>query len=365
MEDLRLSLELLVSMNLNNQLIHILRRWYEQKDAAQWVLGVIYDTQGSCYRKAGSMVFFNNLGEQFGLLSGGCLESDIKLNSRKVMDDLKPRCVTYDDSDEEDVSFKLGVGCGGTVHLILLPITKENHYLQLDKVLKILESGEICLWQQPITQNTSFTTKVLADNHNQDLKTQGFERSRSTLTTNSQGTLLTVRMTPPPHLLIVGGGLDAFYLCRLAAQTGWQTTLWDPRPAQGRKSDFPFVDNVLDGPAQKLAGFTESHKVDAVVLMSHSKSIDTAALAEIYPTPLKYIGMLGPKHRRDEVIEKAGISYCESNQFIAGPAGLDIGGDLPESIAISIMAQCHAAIHNKTARALSEPKNINQETHHD
>ena len=104
--------------------------------------------------------------------------------------------------------------------------------------------------------------------------------------------------------------------------------------------------------------------------MSHSKSIDTAALSEIYPTELKYIGMLGPKHRRDEVIEKANIDYNDAssnqtNTFIAGPAGLDIGGDLPESIAISIMAQCHAALHNKTARHLSEPININQENNHD
>ena len=340
-------------MNSNNQLIHILRRWYEQKDTAQWVLGVIYDTQGSCYRKAGSMVFFNSLGDQFGLLSGGCLESDIKLNSRKVMDDLQPRCITYDDSDEEDVSFKLGVGCGGTVHLILLPITKQNDYLQLDKVLKTLSSGESCLWQQPITTHSNFTTKVL-----QSFNSRDFDGKKATLTASSEGTLLTVSMTPPPHLLVVGGGLDAFYLCRLAAQTGWQTSLWDPRPAQGRKSDFPFVDNLLDGPAQALGDFIESNKVDAVMLMSHSKSIDTAALSEVYPFPLKYIGMLGPKHRRDEVIEKAGITdneskISESNQFIAGPAGLDIGGDLPESIAISIMAQCHGALHNKTAEPLS------------
>ena len=350
---------------MKNQLIHILRRWYEQKESAQWVLGVIYKTEGSCYRKAGSMVFFNSLGEQFGLLSGGCLESDIKLNSRKVMDDLKPRCVTYDDSDEEDIAFKLGVGCGGTVHLMLLPITKDNHYLQLTEVLTALESGESCQWQQQITEEATFITKMLplsesSTNHSLDGK-------RAKLTTDPDGTFLTVTMSPPPHLLVIGGGLDAFYVCRLAAQTGWQTSLWDPRPAQGRKSDFVFVDNVLDGyPPEKLTDFIQSHNVDAVILMSHSKRIDTSALHHIYHTPVKYIGMLGPRHRRDEVIHEAGIDYSDSSQPIAGPAGLDIGGDLPESIAISIMAECHAALHNKTAQSISNRLKItNQESNND
>lgn len=333
---------------MQNHVIHILRKWNENKDSAQWVLGVIYKTEGSCYRKAGAMVMFNSLGQQFGLLSGGCLESDIKLNSRKVMQDLQPRCVTYDDSDEDDISFKLGVGCGGVVHLILLPVTKDNNYLLLDQLLNAIEAGKHCHWHQEIAEQPYTLTNLYSsnsiENHSQRAK---LEEKDNTLT-------LKVPISPPPHLLVVGGGLDAFHVTRLASQTGWQVSIWDPRPAQARPNDFPFVDEVIsDDSPESLAQHIVKHNVDAVILMSHSKTIDAKALRYIYPTPVRYIGMLGPKHRKEEVVIDSSINLNERHQKIAGPSGLDIGGDLPENIALSVIAECHAALYQRNAKSIS------------
>lgn len=294
------------------------------------------------------MVMFNNLGQQFGLLSGGCLESDIKLNSRKVMQDLQPRCLTYDDTDEDDISFKLGVGCGGVVHLILLPVTKGNDYLQLEPLLNALEVGKHCHWhqeiaEQPITQTNLYFSDPI-EHHSQRAK---LEEKNNTLT-------LKVPISPPPHLLVVGGGLDAFHVTRLASQTGWQVSIWDPRPAQAKPSDFPFVDQVIsDVSPEYLKHHITKHNVDAAILMSHSKTIDAKALRYIYPTPVRYIGMLGPKHRKDEVVANSSIVVNEKNKKIAGPTGLDIGGDLPENIALSVIAECHAALFQRTAKSIS------------
>ncbi len=70
---------------MSNQLISLLQSWYPQRDAADWVLGTVYKTEGPCYRKAGAMMLLGSQGQQLGMLSGGCLESDIHRHSRQVM----------------------------------------------------------------------------------------------------------------------------------------------------------------------------------------------------------------------------------------------------------------------------------------
>jgi len=72
--------------------------------------------------------------------------------------------------------------------------------------------------------------------------------------------------------------------------------------------------------------------------------------------------LLGPENRRQQVVAQAKIQAnitgkCEdmSLPFIfAGPSGLDIGGTLPESIALSILSECHASLYGKKAQSMSQ-----------
>ena len=66
-----------------NSLNKLLQRWRGDRDARQWVLATIIKTDGSSYRKAGAMMMINDMGQYFGLLSGGCLESDIMQQARR------------------------------------------------------------------------------------------------------------------------------------------------------------------------------------------------------------------------------------------------------------------------------------------
>ena len=83
-----------------------------------WVLGTVYKTEGSAYRKAGAHMLINEYGDYYGLLSGGCLESDIVLNARKVMQTKQSKTVVYDSFDEDSIAHKIGVGCGGKVYIL-------------------------------------------------------------------------------------------------------------------------------------------------------------------------------------------------------------------------------------------------------
>ena len=87
---------------MSNHVNHLLAQWLPLKDKHKWVLGFIFKTEGSCYRKAGAMMLFSDAGHLLGILSGGCLESDIVKKAQRVMTDGVSRTAVYDDEDEED-----------------------------------------------------------------------------------------------------------------------------------------------------------------------------------------------------------------------------------------------------------------------
>jgi xanthine dehydrogenase accessory factor len=64
--------------------------------------------------------------------------------------------------------------------------------------------------------------------------------------------------------------------------------------------------------------------------------------------------LLGPAKRKAEVLATAGLNEAQLRYAIAGPMGLALGGDLPESIALSVLAECHAKVFGSNALPLSE-----------
>lgn len=327
---------------MSNHLKNLLSQWYPQRDSTDWVLGTIFKTEGPCYRKAGAMMLFNGLGQQFGMLSGGCLESDIQTHARKVMQRKQSITLCYDGSDEDDLSFQLGIGCGGTVHILLQPIHASNTYLQLDRVHHALQQRTSGHFLQKIITGASTGYNAFEPGP----VTTGSARLQQ-MADDSQ--LLVTPITAPPHLLIVGGGLDARPVVAMAHQLGWQISLWDPRPANGRAEFFMEVDQLLSGPAAQLAELD----INAAILMSHNIRLDAEALQALQANALDYLALLGPTHRKAQVIEQAGISEHALSCALAGPAGLSIGGELPESIALSILSECHAALHQRRGESIS------------
>lgn len=324
---------------MSNHVNHLLAQWLPLKDKHKWVLGFIFKTEGSCYRKAGAMMLFSDAGHQLGILSGGCLESDIVKKAQRVMTDGVSRTAVYDDEDEEDIAFKLGVGCGGVVHLALVPVNKDNNYLSMDKISQTLSKGHVCEWNVAV-DGSEGACKVLEDNTGSPRK--------AVLDTLGRKRSLSVLMMPPIHILVVGGGYDATFMTKLASSQGYLVSLWDPRPAQARVEHFPEVNYLIDDPTTEgVRLHLNEHNIQAAVLMSHHREIDAKALQLLSMQSLTYTAMLGPVHRKQEIMGLAGLSDTNFTQYFASPAGFDIGGELPEHIALSVIAQCHAVFHTK------------------
>lgn len=345
--------------NKNNQLATLLNLWYPKRDKQQWVLGTIFYIKGSSYRKPGAMMLFGDLGEQYGLLSGGCLESDLMNHARKVMGTQQAKIVVYDMTDEDDIGWQLGIGCGGLVKILLQPLSIQNNYLGLTLFIKSIKERKVVWYAQSISieerseKNSVYSdiTTLIAEHpyvesYINKLNQQDNLYSSKALLIDNGFTWLFTAIVPSPHIMVFGGGVDAYPLVEIAHMLGWQITIVDKRSAYARKVHFPNADCIIKAPAHSLLEQPDLlDSVNAVVIMTHNLLMDGEALKVAQQTRASYVGLLGPIHRCDCILVNENLTIETLEKPLSSPIGLDIGGQLPESIALSILSECHEVLY--------------------
>jgi xanthine dehydrogenase accessory factor len=150
---------------------------------------------------------------------------------------------------------------------------------------------------------------------------------------------------PPATLVIVGGVHIAMSLCRLAKVLGYRVVVIDPRRRFATPERFPEADSLLrQWPAEGLQA-VELTPNTAVAVLSHDPKLDDPALLAALRSPAGYVGALGSRRthalRRKRLLE-AGLTEQELVRLHA-PIGLDLGGELPDEIALSILAEIVAS----------------------
>ncbi|MFT5788606.1 MAG: xanthine dehydrogenase accessory factor [Shewanella sp.] len=347
---------------MSNHIEDLLSEW-QLTPYEGWVLAVVTKVQGSAYRKAGAMMLFHPLGKSIGLVSGGCLEGDLKRHAQRAIQYDTAIKLVYDGTDESDTTYQLG--CGGIIELMLFPLTSKNHYLQLHRLAENLQAGIACLYELVLpeegTSSDLFDASVVnpSESHYPPSDVQKpaiFTLEQADLQTDPQEMQqehrLIIPCRPRFHLAIFGGGLGAQPLANIANQLGWQVTVIDERTSYARHHDFPSSTIIKQTPSKLTNEIM--NRFDAAVVMQHNLTLDANAILRLSQTKLSYTALLGPPHRRDKVLAMAGVSASDFSGIFSAPAGLALGGELPESIALSILAQCHGVLHK--ARQISLDK---------
>lgn len=327
-----------------NHLCALLDVWQQQKDQLEWVLATIIETDGSSYRKPGAMMFINGLGQYFGLLSGGCLEADIMRQARKCWDSGENQIIQYDMRDEDDLSWKLGIGCGGMVKILLQPISETNNWLSLESLQAALTGNQTCYYQQNIDAKQP---------HNVCLSELPVWATKNNIGTEQAIRYFVSQQQPVIHLGIFGAGIDARPLAAMAKNLGWHVTLFDDRLGYAKASFFTEVDDIVRTPYGSLEGHPALAKFSAVVLMNHNVKLDALSLKLVQSSSAKYVGMLGPRHRTQRVFDEINLTPQQLLKPLHNPVGLDLGGELPESIALSMLSEIHAVLHSAPATTLT------------
>jgi xanthine/CO dehydrogenase XdhC/CoxF family maturation factor len=346
-----------------NHIQQLLNTWYQQRDDLDWVIATIIGTEGSSYRKPGAMMMINSLGQYHGLLSGGCLESDIMRQSRQCWISGKNNIIQYDMREEEDIAWQLGIGCGGLVRILLQPVSADNKYLELVALREQINLNKWCMYQQTLSKSVPLNT-LLRLNKNQELIQQvsdnnpspnkGVDEEPSEQSIPLHG-LFEHIIKPSLRLAIFGGGIDAIPLANIAANVGWHVLVADPRTGYARQTQFPEAQQIIKASLDDFAQHPWLVNIDAVVIMTHNVKLDAQALVLSQSSSASYVGMLGPLHRTERVLSQAELPNLSSlSKPLSNPIGLRLGGELPESIALSIVSEIHAFMESADARSISE-----------
>jgi xanthine dehydrogenase accessory factor len=153
---------------------------------------------------------------------------------------------------------------------------------------------------------------------------------------------------PPPRLAIFGGGYDAVPVVALARAVGARVVVVDARPGYATRTRFPAADRLMVAQPQAAVGALGLDASSLAVVMNHHYRQDLAALQALLPTPIPYLGVLGPKHRTERLLaDLAAKGVTASTAQLArlySPVGLDLGAETPEEVALAIVAEMKAVL---------------------
>jgi xanthine dehydrogenase accessory factor len=315
------------------QVIRTAREWVGS--GRRVVLATVIRTWGSAPRPIGALSAIRDDGMVVGSVSGGCVEDDMIARVKAgTLAGNAPATTKYGVSAEEAQRF--GLPCGGTLELVLEPLTADSG---LDDLLSRIERHELVL--RRLDMKTGRATTGPAKWQDQ----LAFD-----------GASLTTVYGPRWRLLIIGASQLSVYLAQMAQALDYQVTVCDPRteytdlwavPGAELKRGMP--DDVVT--AMNLDGHS------AVVTLTHDPKLDDMALLEALKSPAFYIGAIGSKKNNDarrQRLAEFDLSQAEIAR-LHGPVGLKIGSKTPPEIAVAILAEMTAIRNGVDIKRFVEP----------
>jgi xanthine dehydrogenase accessory factor len=299
------------------------------KHGAEWVesgrrvlLVTVVKTWGSSPRPEGAMLAIRDDGHVVGSVSGGCIEDDlIDRVRREGLNVTRCEAVTYGVSADEARRF--GLPCGGTIQLVLEPLTRESGILAL---LREIEAGHLVARKLDLA--SGFAT---------------LHPARATDGLAFDGKTLTSIHGPRYRMLVIGASQLSKYLAQIAVGLDYQVIVCDPREEYTETWDIPGVTLVRTMPDDTAIAMKLDERC-AVVALTHDPKLDDLALMEALKSKAFYVGALGSRSNNDKRRERLREFDVTDDEVarLHGPIGLYIGSRTPPEIAISILAEITA-----------------------
>jgi xanthine dehydrogenase accessory factor len=292
-------------------------------------LVTLVGVEGSSYRRVGARLLVGVDGEYAGSISGGCLEAEVV---RKAGWMVRGGAVVerYSTLFDDTAEIPYGLGCGGTVELLVEPAGTAEFGVLMEALEASLEGVEsrVVTW---LPEEGRALRRVVGE-----VETHGG---------------FVERIEAPQRLVVFGAGDDARPMVQMAGLMGWQVVVVDGRAQWARAERFPEARLVV-----VAQGFGELEALgigarDAVVVMTHSYEQDRVWLAGALRCGPRYLGLLGARHRSallvSETAAMLGWSVDRACEGLFAPVGLDLGGDGAEAIALAVIAEIQACVEGK------------------
>src|SRR5215211_987805 len=291
----------------------IIRAWKKRRanePNTAFALATLVRAVGSSYRRPGGRMLVCEDGTTVGSLSAGCLEEEVAACARHVLRHGEPQLLSFDT--------RRRFGCAGKIDIFVERIDEQ---LLVD-LAQALDERRNCFVLTKI-KGSEVGSRVLEYEHPPSLG--------SGMTSEHE---LVQEIHPPIRLLIFGDGPDNAPLVSLGELLGWEVT------------------QIVD--PNSLAPDTEEWT--AAVVKSHNYGRDFVALTKLLPLGLRYVGLIGPRKRRDQLTNELLELGVTINAGFFAPAGVDLGADTPQEIALSIVSEIQRVFTKTTGESLRERK---------
>jgi len=327
------------------------------------VLATVVKVEGSAYRKEGASMLLRGNGITIGMISAGCLETDLTYRAQEVREQGAAKTFVYDMRDEDDLSWGQGAGCNGVIHVLLEPIDASLRK-HLCRMKFYLDSGKRVTVVKRLKEDVSVSDYWCTTDDGQlfgkwhggiPVQLRNFiEKMHSTApkpgvayVPELSESFYIQSFEPKPRFIVFGAGADAIPLVKLAANAGFSVVVSDWRIEYCTESYFPDADQLLTGFPSKTVAMLNLSSNDYVLLLTHHFQRDKELLHYLEGKKLKYLGILGPRSRTERLFDGKGIP-----PQISSPAGIRIGAEGPEEIAVSIVAELIQQKRSKKAAGI-------------
>ncbi|MGI8432248.1 MAG: XdhC family protein [Chthoniobacterales bacterium] len=274
-------------------------RAYEARRGEKFALATLVRTQGSSYRRPGARLLIATDGSYVGALSGGCLEEEVAARAQTVIANGVPAELHFDT--------RLRYGCNGAIDILVEKLSRGF----LEGVAEAFRARRVCF-----AATDSLGSRLL----------------------HSVGEALNdafvQEIAPPLQLLLIGAGPDSPALRAFAQTLGWKVI--ETEEAAALPNDFD--------------------EWTAAIVKTHNYGRDFAALQRLLPLGLRYVALLGPRRRRDRLLQALAEAGLETRSGFFAPAGLDLGAEAPEQIALAMVAEIQSVFAHARGESLRERK---------
>jgi xanthine dehydrogenase accessory factor len=310
-------------------------------------LATIIADSGSTPRGSGARMAVISDGSFAGTIGGGALEYRVQQMALDALarGESKSKSFCLAPNDKED----LGMVCGGDVTVYIQYISSGDEKARsLFEFAVELFSQNIDSWiVTDITDETGWRMGIYA---------QGAE-NKNTLPDLAQNKELFINkavqieisgrkyysepLTRAGKVYVFGGGHIAQELVPLLSHLDFRCVLFDSLEKFANRELFPCAESVIIGDFNNISAGVSVTEKDYVVIVTRGHRSDSAVQAQAMKLKPHYIGVIGSRKKIETVAKKLleqGFSQDEINS-VHTPIGIDIKGDTPAEIAVSIAAE--------------------------
>jgi xanthine dehydrogenase accessory factor len=255
-------------------------------------------------------------GKTIGSLSAGCLEEEVTLRAREVSETGEPALISFDTRKR--------FGCAGKIE-IFIERAVESFF---DDLAKELDARRPCVAITKFGGDQRGTRIIKFDHEHPPPRSYGVAGEQDHEHEFIQ------EIHPPIRLWIFGDGPDNAPFYSLGQLLGWE------------------VNTFIDATALALA----PDQWTAAVVKSHNYGRDFVALQRLLPLNLRYVGLIGPRKRRDQLMNDLLEREIAVNAGFFAPAGIDLGSETPEEIALAIVSEVQCVFTGASGESLRERK---------